>query len=134
MIRFSCVCGASLKAKDSAAGRAAHCPSCGTSIEVPADAQAEALAAASADTPTDATPPLPMARLPLVTLSRLAKAELLRRAQGRCGRCRTQVNPATAQFHRDRSNESQASPGNGDWTVLCRACLERTVSAPAPRP
>jgi hypothetical protein len=129
MIRFSCVCGATLKATDAAAGRAAHCPTCGMAIEVPAAAAGQAPAEADAPTPT-----LPR---PAVSLSRLAKAELLRRAQGRCGRCRTQVNLATARFHRAPSNGSPGSPGstaNGDWTVLCAACLDRTVEAPAPSP
>ena len=125
MIRFSCVCGASLKAKDSAAGRAAHCPTCGTSIEVPAPPDAQP--------PAEAVTPLSVPPRPSVTLSRLAKAVLLRRAQGRCGRCRTQVNLATARFHHAPLG-APGSPASGDWTVLCAGCLDRTVVAPASSP
>ena len=126
MIRFSCVCGASLKATDSAAGLAAHCPTCGTAIEVPAPA--------ASPSPAEAQTPPSLLPRPAVSLSRLAKAELLRRAQGRCGRCRTQVNLATARFHRAPSIASSGASANGDWTVLCATCLDRTVEAPAPSP
>jgi hypothetical protein len=122
MIHFSCACGTRLKAADAFAGQAAHCPTCGTTLEVPQPGPEVPVAApptANGGGPP-ATEPYGRSRAP----SRLAKAELFRRTRGQCVRCRTRLNLATAQFRLRPSQTTHGGPCAADWEVLCLSCLE----------
>jgi DNA-directed RNA polymerase subunit M/transcription elongation factor TFIIS len=113
MIRFVCACGTHLRAEDTVAGQVTHCPQCGAVVKVP---QPEAGPGASSER---------SAQQPVPALGDVAKAELLRRAGGRCGRCGARLNLVTAQFHRKQATPPQGSAGDPDWEVLCLPCLGR---------
>lgn len=129
-IKTTCpLCGKTLTAPDTAAGRRGKCPHCGASITLPAAEtpidilEAEPVDAAQTLTP----PPLPIAGdIPLAGTSQPGPAEEARRPCPRCGEsiavralkcrfCGAIFDPKLAQA--EAAQKRGASPGDDDLTV-----------------